>query len=1332
MEELHTIDTHVTDDKGHKFSLTDDHTSKNGFDITSVPNVRLKKHAENQGINFSTKTSSHPSMDELMQFVKKTGENIQKKIHPDICIQKEGGASKSLNFFSTSKESMSSQSYSNKHQNLPHANDFVGEFSPNDDTPPMKSLLFAKPMETCSKEQANNIDIKFDAQGSVVLNKSDTKVRVTNTINHNTLLTKYKKEGKLTEKTTECLDRVKEVAKKYSVVMHRKEDENFEDFHIRVGKKVEELYDKVRQNFESRISEIETLNDSHTTDIGMIQTRKDFEDTMCFFTPRFFSNRISAEPYANKFYYVSMCDPYRISFTFNDSTEEEAFWRMYQDNIYDSVNTNIPMGIGEVVNPDKLSDEKYFMPLLVDVDIKINLDNEDKMDKYTEISIDGRHLYDKEHVQNLIRYYQDAILEYTINIKNDNLICMLLEKPSYICSTEDGKRETFKSGFHLHFPKVFMSLPHIRDYIIPNVQKRVRENKLFDDLPNDVVGKDSLIDTAVTTNPWLLYGSRKKSNYKPYTYSRLYDHELNVINLVKGMGDMRIAVSNEFIINPRTYDFPKCKSRDISQEDRIRYFLPRLLSTHAFSGFDTRKKYFRQPSLKIQNLIESEKLRKEMEKREKKQKYEGYEEWDTRDDSHVEKDLEETSCLLLRLAPEHYTDYKSWNKIGFYLYQISKGSENGLDLWREFSEQRAGGEHGCDKHWDGFRKSNINMAFSGLTKIRELVSENKEFGKIIDKTENKNEDDSREPDMFEKFIYRFIETDELIGDADGGDFLHEVYGDQVVYTNLKLKQGSVYRFKNNKWTNVNTDIEPQRVFTRLRNMITNKILPDAEKTLNRELQDNENSNKNKGKGSKFSDASEKNIRADYVEKRKKLQNLKKVFASSLYMNRATQCSMEHFLDVEFEDKLDTDSMLIGFKNGVYDLRMNEFREGSPDDHISKTMNVEYREFNRNDIGMKFVRKFFKQLFPNASVREYFLSVLSTIFEGGNYQKIIQFWTGVGHNGKTIMQHFLEQIFGPYAGKAPTELITGKKPEAHGANAVMARLGGGVRWLVLDEPNKTEQVNGGTMKQLTGNDSLYARDLYQAGKTVKEITPMFKVAVICNTLPKFNDPDKAALDRVRVIPFEARFLNDEDYREEITRILQMKIPNEEKKEKIDMLFRADNQIDIKLKAYAEQLAFTLLEHRKRIGRQFVIPEKVKFATEQYKKTNFLISEFLENEVIKVEPTRRMQLRLSDIEIAFKDFCNSKSNRPPTMEELHKYIKVSWGIPDNETLTGATLFKNRRLRDDNDAKCFDMDGGMDGNSPHSNRCDELTLDAILRRKETDSDDENEDRNDSDFIL
>ena len=1327
-EPIETKGVKKSDSKPNTVFIDEPNRSKIHFEKVKKDNVTPNLMFIDESIEtaiFSKKESD--------SVLRKVSINESVKCVSDAIIQ-DKDTSKALNFFSISKESMALKSKSPISENLPCAEYFEDHFS-FDEPSPIKSLLFPKLSETSSQNKSAGIDVKFDQHGNVVINSCDTKVRVTNTINHSLLLAKYKKEGKLSDKSVECLERVKDVEKKYSVVMNRRENENSASFQHRVSQRISELNDKIVQSFENRIHEIEILNDSHTTDVKMIQTKKDFEDTMRFFTPRFFSSRIGTETSVSKFHYVSMCEPHRISFTFNDSTEEEAFWRTYQDNIFDSINANIPIGIGEVINPNKLSEEKYYMPIIVDVDIKINLDTEAKIDKYTEMSIDGEHIYDENHVKQLIHYYQNAITESATNVSNENLVCMLLEKPSYICSTDDGKKETFKSGFHLHFPKMFMNLPHIRNHVIPYVQKRVIETGLFENLPNDVVGKNSLIDMAVTTNPWLLYGSRKKSNYRPYLYSRLYDHNLNVISLVKGMGDMKIAISDEFIIDPQIYEFPKCKERELSHENRIKYFLPRLLSIHAFRGFDTRKKYFRQPSMRIQNIIESEKLVREMEKRERKQRYEGYEEWDTRDNSRIEKDLEEASCLIQKLTPEYFTDYKLWNRVGFYLYQISKGGENGLDLWKEFSEQRNGGEHGCDKYWEGFGKSNINMAFSGLSKIREFVNDCKEAEKIVEKivapvkekirekSESESKKQSDDCDIFEKFIYRFVDTDELLGDADGGDFLHNVYGDQVVYTNLALKQGAIYRFKNNRWTNINTDVEPQRVFTRLRTTITNKILPDMDETLEKELEENEKNNRNKGKGTKFANASEKNIRADHVEKRKKLQKLKQVFASKLYMGRATQCSMEHFLDVEFEGKLDVDPMLIGFKNGVYDLTLNEFREGRPNDHISKTMNVEYREFDRNDIGMKFVRKFFRQIFPCEKVREYFLSVLTTIFEGGNYQKIIQFWTGVGHNGKTIMQHFLEQIFGPYAGKAPTELITGKKPDAHCANAAVARLGGGVRWLVLDEPNRTEQVNGGTMKQLTGNDSLYARDLYQAGKNVKEISPMFKIAVICNTLPKFNDPDKASLDRVRVIPFEARFLNDDDYKQEITRILQMKIPTEEKKEKIDMLFRADNQIDIKLKAYAEQLAFTILEHRKKIGRQFIIPEKVKVATEQYKKTNFMISEFLDNEVVKVEPAKRAQLRLSDIENAFRDFCSSKTNRPPTMEDLHKYIKVSWGIPDNEILTGSKLFKNRRLRDENDAKCFDMDSYTDFDSHNSIRCDELTLDAILERKDLDSDDERE---------
>ena len=42
-----------------------------------------------------------------------------------------------------------------------------------------------------------------------------------------------------------------------------------------------------------------------------------------------------------------------------------------------------------------------------------------------------------------------------------------------------------------------------------------------------------------------------------------------------------------------------------------------------------------------------------------------------------------------------------------------------------------------------------------------------------------------------------------------------------------------------------------------------------------------------------------------------------------------------FYDDSLIEKLDANPYLIGFKNGVYDFENNEFREGRPDDYISK-------------------------------------------------------------------------------------------------------------------------------------------------------------------------------------------------------------------------------------------------------------------------------------------------------------------------------------------------------------------------------------------------------------
>jgi phage/plasmid-associated DNA primase len=225
----------------------------------------------------------------------------------------------------------------------------------------------------------------------------------------------------------------------------------------------------------------------------------------------------------------------------------------------------------------------------------------------------------------------------------------------------------------------------------------------------------------------------------------------------------------------------------------------------------------------------------------------------------------------------------------------------------------------------------------------------------------------------------------------------------------------------------------------------------------------------------------------------------------------------------FEYARDMNPRLIAFSNGVYDLEADEFREGIPEDYITKFMPFEFDMLLSEDSeSVKNVRQFLEQIFPNSRVRTYFLDQYCEVFTGGNIFKNVLFWIGAGDNGKSVLALFFEKMLGPYCIKLPTSFIMGSRGSSSGASPELTRTGGGVRLVFLQEPSNTEEINGGILKEYTGNDSFYARALYREGK---EIVPMFKLAVIANNPPRLFNADQAVWNRVRVIPFQAKFTDD---------------------------------------------------------------------------------------------------------------------------------------------------------------------------------------------------------------
>jgi P4 family phage/plasmid primase-like protien len=309
-----------------------------------------------------------------------------------------------------------------------------------------------------------------------------------------------------------------------------------------------------------------------------------------------------------------------------------------------------------------------------------------------------------------------------------------------------------------------------------------------------------------------------------------------------------------------------------------------------------------------------------------------------------------------------------------------------------------------------------------------------------------------------------------------------------------------------------------------------------------------------------------------------------------------------------------------------------------------------------------VDDFFQKVFPDPDIREYFLNQACRVFVGGNHNKVMLFWTGTGNNGKTVTQTLFEKMIGKLAIKFSTTLITGKKTQTGNANPELARAGDGVRWAVMEEPNPDEMINTGTLKALTGNDSFWARDLFQRGKETSEIQPLFKLHMICNNLPAIRDADKATWNRIRVIPFESTFLPEHECPSDIDdQIVQKKFP-------------MDKNFADKIPELTQPLAWYLIQRWKATNKlDHVEPEKVKVATDVYRQDNDIYKQF-ENQCVFEKPGSKLSpaVLYAHFKEWFKEECPNQTV-PPRVVVIKQFVLL-WG-----ELTGGKHWVDKTCRD-----------------------------------------------------
>ncbi len=387
---------------------------------------------------------------------------------------------------------------------------------------------------------------------------------------------------------------------------------------------------------------------------------------------------------------------------------------------------------------------------------------------------------------------------------------------------------------------------------------------------------------------------------------------------------------------------------------------------------------------------------------------------------------------------------------------------------------------------------------------------------------------------------------------------------------------------------------------------------------------------------------------EFSQKAMDSNNEKKTFLDQAgHFNKIAECLMDInfkekvmkeakyiFYDDQFIKRLDENHHLIGFKNGVYDLKLKKFRPGQPDDHISMSTQQDYFKWSDNNPYAKHIKSFFEQVMPIESVRKYLLTRLSTCVSGENREEVFIFCIGSGSNGKSLTFQLVSEALGDYYISCPITIITRKRNSSNAASPELARMKG-VRCGVYQEPGTDEEINVGIFKELSGNDKFMVRGLYS---DPIEIRPQLKQFMTTNELPEIKSIDGGTWRRIRVIDFMSKFVDKPDPAN----------PYE---------FKLDGTLKDKISQWAPAFASYLIHIYTTmydVENKVVEPEEVLSSTMQYRREQDVFRDYYETN-IDITTNKKDVIKKKDLNTHFKMWYKNEheGSTLPKTKALYDY-------------------------------------------------------------------------------
>ena len=217
---------------------------------------------------------------------------------------------------------------------------------------------------------------------------------------------------------------------------------------------------------------------------------------------------------------------------------------------------------------------------------------------------------------------------------------------------------------------------------------------------------------------------------------------------------------------------------------------------------------------------------------------------------------------------------------------------------------------------------------------------------------------------------------------------------------------------------------------------------------------------------------------------------------------------------------DRNDNLFNVKNCTIDLKQGIAREHRAEDYMTKCANVEYIKGAKSKKFESFINDIMS---GNKDDVKYLQKLFGQCLSGENReQEAYIFYGKTTRNGKSTLMKVVKEIFGTYCVTTNANTFANQYADANNASPQLCHLKG-ARIIYVPEPQKAMKLDAAMFKNITGGDEVSARKLYseQSNFMING-----KIIFCTNYLPNFNDKTIFESERIKIMPFNRHYSNDE--------------------------------------------------------------------------------------------------------------------------------------------------------------------------------------------------------------